>query len=58
MAATYTSAAKLEATRVDAPPIDLIDGRELANLLETYGLGVQLEMVEQVVIDADYFRSI
>jgi restriction system protein len=47
---TFTSEAKEEATRDGAPPVDLIDGEQLADLLKQYGLGVTTEAVESVTL--------
>lgn len=43
---TFTSEAKREATRDGAPPVDLIDGGRLCDLLKEYRLGVDTEVVE------------
>lgn len=55
---TFTRAAKQEAQRDGAPPIDLIDGEQLADLLKRLKLGVKTEMVEHVTVDRDWFASI
>lgn len=55
---TFTSSAVKEATRDGAPPIDLIDGDQLADKLKELGLGIKKEMVEKVTVDSDWFRSI
>lgn len=52
---SFTTSAKDEATRDGAPVIDLIDGPELCNLLRELKLGVETELVEQVVINEDWF---
>jgi hypothetical protein len=49
--ATFTSAAQAEATRDGVPPIDLIDGDRLCDLLKQVGLGVSVEMVERITVD-------
>ena len=54
----FTRDATKEAHRDGAPPIDLIDGDELANKLKELSLGVKVETVEKVVIDNDWFSSI
>jgi restriction system protein len=54
----FTPDAKKEATRDGAPPIDLIDGEQLCEILKTLRLGVKTEMVEQVSVDPDAFKSI
>ncbi len=46
---TFTTEAKKEATRDGAPPIDLIDGDTLTELLRRYKIGVTFE--ERVVYD-------
>ena len=55
---TFTPSAVKEATRDGAPPIDLIDGDALAEKLKELGLGVRCEMVENVVVDSDWFKSL
>lgn len=57
---TFSPAAKKEATRDGAPPVDLIDGDELCRLLKDYGLGLKVEkrVVEDVTIQPIFFDSI
>jgi len=55
---TFTPAAIKEATRDGAPPIDLVDGDQLAEKLRELGLGVRREMVEKVTVDEEWFRSL
>jgi len=55
---TFTPAAVKEATRDGAPPIDLVDGNELAEKLKELSLGVNCEMVEKVTVDNDWFRKL
>jgi restriction system protein len=57
---TFTPAAKAEATRDGAPPVDLISGDELCDLLKEYGLGVEVEkrIVEEITVDEEFFTSI
>lgn len=55
---TFTRDATNEATRDGAPAIDLIDGETLAEMLKNQGLGVKIEMVEQVEIDTKWFEGI
>jgi restriction system protein len=54
---TFTGDAKAEATRDGAPPVDLIDGRRLCDLLKEYELGVHTEtrIVEDVSVEKDFF---
>lgn len=54
---TFTAEAKKEATRDGAPPIDLIDGDRLCDLLREHRLGVTTEIVERVVVKRDFFRE-
>ncbi len=54
----FTRDAVLEATRQGAPPIDLIDGDRLADMLKSLKLGVQTEFVERVVINEVWLRSV
>jgi len=55
---TFTRDAAREATRDGATPIDLIDGDQLAEKLKELRLGIRTEMVENVEVDADWFRNI
>lgn len=57
---TFTADAKKEATRDGAPPIDLIDGDRLCELLKRYDLGVRTttRTVEDVSIDGAFFADI
>jgi restriction system protein len=54
----FTLEARREATRDGAPPIDLIDGRLLAEKLKELKLGVRTNLVEHVEVVEDWFRSI
>jgi restriction system protein len=51
----FTTAAKAEATREGARPIDLIDGTDFAGMLKQFGLGVKTRMVETTDIDDEWF---
>jgi len=53
---TFTGDAKAEATRDGAPPVDLIDGLRLCDLLKEYELGVRTEarVVEDVSVEEDF----
>jgi restriction system protein len=57
---TFTADAKREATRDGAPPIDLIDGDRLCDLLKQYELGVdtRTRTVEDVQIEPTFFSDI
>jgi restriction system protein len=55
---TFTPDARREATRDGAPAIDLIDGQTLCQLLKENGLGVSVEMVEQVSIVPEFFEEV
>ncbi len=55
---TFTPAAIKEATRDGAPPIDLVDGEQLAEKLKEFGLGIQTEMIEKVTVDKQWFRNL
>ena len=55
---TFTPAAIKEATRDGAPPIDLVDGDELAEKLKEFELGLKRELVEKVVVDEKWFEGI
>jgi restriction system protein len=54
----FTLEARREATRDGAPPIDLIDGRLLAEKLKELKLGVRTNLVENVEPVEDWFRSL
>jgi restriction system protein len=55
---TFTSSAIKEATRDGAPPIDLVDGDQLADKLKEFQLGVKTEMVEKITVIKDWFTNI
>lgn len=54
----FTVDAKREATRDGAPPIDLIDGDQLIDMLKNLELGMRREMVERVEVDEEWFQSL
>ncbi len=54
----FTPAAVKEATRDGAPPVDLVDGEDLAERLKELSLGVKTEMVEKVTLDKDWFLNL
>ena len=49
-----------ESRRDGAPPIDLIDGDRLCELLKEYAIGVTTtpRTVEDVAIETEYFKSL
>jgi restriction system protein len=53
----FTADAKREATRDGAPPIDLIDGDQLCELLKVLELGLKNQMVEQVTVIPEAFEE-
>jgi restriction system protein len=57
---TFTADAKAEATRDGAPPVDLIDGERLCDLLREYDLGVTttIRQVEDISVDPSFFAGI
>jgi len=55
---TFTRDAIREATRDGAPPIDLVDGDQLADKLKELGLGIKKEMVEKISVDPEWFKAI
>lgn len=57
---TFTADAQAEATRDGAPPIDLIDGEALVDLLRKYELGVKStpRTVYDIVVDPGFFQSV
>jgi restriction system protein len=54
----FTPAAVKEATRDGAPPIDLVDGVELAEKLKELGLGIKKEHIERITIDESWFQNL
>ena len=54
----FTLEARREATRDGAPPLDLIDGRLLAEKLKELKLGVKTNLVEHVEVLDEWFRTI
>lgn len=56
---TFTREAKAEAVRDGAPPVDLIDGDELCELLRVYEIGVRVQVrtVEDITIDQGFFED-
>ena len=56
---TFTAAAKKEAVRAGAAPIDLIEGKDLCDLLKQHGLGVKVvETAEGFEFDDAFFKGI
>ena len=55
---TFSRDAVKEATRDGAPPIDLVDGDQLADKLKDFKLGVQTEMIENVTVDDAWFSKL
>lgn len=55
---TFSDEAKKEATRDGAPPVELIDGLELCELLKEFGVGVTTRTVEEVELQEAYFESL
>lgn len=55
----FTTEAKNEATRDGAPPIDLIDGEQLCELLKEHHLGVETtsRIIEEVHVQAEFFAD-
>lgn len=57
---SFTADAKQEATRDGAPPIDLIDGDRLCDLLKDYEMGLRTEVrqIEDVEVDPAFFEDL
>ena len=55
---TFTAEAKREARRDGAPPVELIDGDDLCDLLKEYAVGVTTRMVEAVDLDEAFFSDL
>ncbi len=56
---TFTRSARDEASRDGAPPVQLIDGEDLCDLLKEYDLGVttRIRQIEEVDVDATWFQQ-
>jgi len=54
----FSKDAQREATRDGVPPIDLIDGERLCDLLKEHKLGVRTRLVEQIDIDPAFFDNL
>ncbi len=57
---SFTADAKQEATRDGAPPVDLIDGERLCDLLREYELGVRsiVRQVEDIEVSPEFFSEL
>lgn len=57
---SFTPDAKQEATRDGAPPVDLIDGERLCDLLREHKLGVRavVRRVEDVEVSPEFFSDL
>lgn len=53
----FTRDARMEAQRDGAPPLDLIDGEELVEMLKRLSLGVDVQQIENVQIKKEWFDS-
>lgn len=56
---SFTKDAQNEATRDGAPPVELIDGERLCDLLKDYGLGVTVtqRVEEDVLVQPEFFHE-
>ncbi|PKN01881.1 MAG: restriction endonuclease [Elusimicrobia bacterium HGW-Elusimicrobia-1] len=55
---SFTREAIKEATRDGAPPIDLIDGEKLCDKLRELKLGINTKLMEEVIINGEWFKSL
>jgi restriction system protein len=55
---TFSRDAIKEATRDGAPPIDLVDGDQLADKLKEFSLGTKTELIENVIVDDGWFQKL
>jgi restriction system protein len=53
----FTADAVKEANRV-MPPIDLVDGEQLCQMLKELSLGVRTQLVEKMTVEEDWFRAL
>jgi len=54
---TFTREARKEATRDGVPPIDLIDGEQLMEKLKELRLGIEVETVEKVTVNKNWYQN-
>ena len=56
---TFTRGARDEASRDGAPPVQLIDGEDLCDLLKEYKLGVatRIRAIEDIEVDTSWFEQ-
>jgi restriction system protein len=54
----FTPEARKEATRDGAPPIDLVDGESLCDLLKSTKIGVTITLIEDVSLDEQAFAAV
>jgi restriction system protein len=54
----FTREARREARRDGAPPIDLVDRERLLDKLKELRLGLNVELVENILIDSDWFANL
>ena len=57
---TFTKDARSEASRDGAPPVELVDGDDLCDLLKDYAIGVRTtpRTVEEVEVETSFFESV
>lgn len=55
---TFTAEAKREANRDGAPPVELIDGQDLCDLLKEFNVGVSTRVIEAVDIEEAFFADL
>jgi len=57
---TFSREARAEAQRDGAPPLDLIDGDELVQMLKDLRLGIKVtdRTVEEIEVDKNWFLSL
>lgn len=57
--ATFSRDARLEARRDGAPPLDLVDGTNLVQMLKDFRMGISVseKTVEEITVDEDWFSN-
>ena len=55
---TFSREAKKESQRDGAPPIDLMDGNDLAEKLKELKLGIDIDFIEKVNIKDEWYKSL
>jgi restriction system protein len=55
---SFTSAAKKEALRDGAPPIDIFDGNDICELIKSLKLGIDVQNIETISVNKSWFENL